>query len=130
MIDFAWREELSESFGKVKRPVAEIFAMDKNGQWHALTMYVDSGADAIVLNRSMGELYGHRIEEGRRIRMKAAAISSKLTADPLPSKLSTHIPGQPLITANAANNPAGAGSYLSFVHLPPCRATAFVPGTC
>jgi hypothetical protein len=45
MTDFAWREELSESFGKVKRPVAEIFAMTKGGQWHALTMYVDSGAD-------------------------------------------------------------------------------------
>jgi len=70
MIDFAWREELSESFGTVKRPVAEIFAMDTKGQWRALTMYVDSGADAIVLKQSIGELYGHKIEKGRPIRMK------------------------------------------------------------
>lgn len=70
MIDFSWREDLSESFGKVKRPVAEIFIKDKEGSWRALTMIIDSGADASVMNRSFGELFGHDIAKGRRIRMK------------------------------------------------------------
>lgn len=70
MIDFAWREELSESFGRVKRPVAEAYIKDKNGKWRALTMYIDSGADSCVISRSMGELFGHNIEKGIRIKMK------------------------------------------------------------
>lgn len=70
MIDFAWREEISESFGKIKRPVAEIFIKDKSNIWRALTMYIDSGADASVINRSYGELFGHDVEKGKRIRMK------------------------------------------------------------
>lgn len=70
MIDFAWRDELSESFGKVKRPIAEIFAKDKDNNWRALTMYVDSGADTCVLNRSFGELLGHNLTKGKKIRMK------------------------------------------------------------
>ncbi len=70
MIDFAWRDELSESFGRVKRPVAEVFIKDIKGDWRAITMYVDSGADASVLNRSFGELFGHNVKKGQRIRMK------------------------------------------------------------
>lgn len=70
MTDFAWREELSESFGRVKRPVAEASIKDKNGKWRALTMYIDSGADSCVISRSIGELFGHNIEKGTRIRMK------------------------------------------------------------
>ena len=70
MIEFAWREELSESFGKIKRPIAEVYIKDEKGNWRALTMYIDSGADASVLNRSIGELFGHNIEKGKRIRMK------------------------------------------------------------
>jgi len=70
MIDFAWREELSESFGRIKRPIAEVFIKDENGKWRALTMYIDSGADASVLSRSFGELFGHDVEKGKRIRMK------------------------------------------------------------
>lgn len=70
MIDFTWRDELSESFGKVKRPVAEIFIKDKKGIWRAITMYIDSGADATVLSRSFGELFGHDVKSGRRIKMK------------------------------------------------------------
>jgi len=70
MTDFAWREELSESFGRIMRPVAEVFIKDKRGMWRALTMYIDSGADACVMSRSFGELFGHDIEKGRSIRMK------------------------------------------------------------
>lgn len=70
MTDFAWREELSESFGKVKRPIAGVSIKAKDGKWHALTMYIDSGADASVLSRSFGELFGHNVKQGQRIRMK------------------------------------------------------------
>jgi len=70
MTDFAWREELSESFGKVKRPIAGVFIKAKGGDWHAMTMYIDSGADASVLSRSFGELFGHNVKQGQRIRMK------------------------------------------------------------
>ena len=61
---------MSESFGKIKRPIAEVFIKDKTGKWRALTMYIDSGADASVLSRSFGELFGHEVEKGKRIRMK------------------------------------------------------------
>lgn len=70
MIEFSWREEISESFGIIKRPIAEVFIKDKKGTWRALTMYVDSGADTSVISRSFGELFGHNVERGRRIRMK------------------------------------------------------------
>jgi len=42
----------------------------EDGKWHALTMHIDSGADASVLNRSFGELFGHNIKRGKRIQMK------------------------------------------------------------
>lgn len=45
MIVFNWREEASQIFGKIKRPVAEIYVKDSRGKWHPLTLYVDSGAD-------------------------------------------------------------------------------------
>ena len=51
MIDFAWREELSESFGKIKRPIAEVFIKDKYDNWRALTMYIDS-----VLNKKTKQI--------------------------------------------------------------------------
>lgn len=33
-------------------------------------MIIDSGADASVINRSFGELFGHDLKKGRPIRMK------------------------------------------------------------
>lgn len=70
MIDFAWREEISLSFGKIKRPVAEIYIKNNKKQWRALTMYIDSGADATVISRSFGELFGYNVNKGKKIRMK------------------------------------------------------------
>ena len=70
MIEYRWREEGSESFGKVKRPVAEVHIKDKNGQWRAITMLVDSGADVSIISKSYGELFGHNLKKGRKIRLK------------------------------------------------------------
>jgi len=70
MIDYSWREELSEALGKVSRPVAEIHMKDKHNNWRAITMYIDSGADISIISRSFGELFGHHVEKGRKIRLK------------------------------------------------------------
>lgn len=65
MIVFNWREEASQIFGKIKRPIAEIFVKDTSGIWRALTLYVDSGADVTILRRSYGDLLGLDVEKGR-----------------------------------------------------------------
>lgn len=70
MSRYHWREEASTSFGLIKRPVAEIHIKDKNGHWRAITMYIDSGADVSIITKSFGELFGHKIEKGRKIKLK------------------------------------------------------------
>lgn len=70
MIKYQWHDEASESFGIVKRPVAEIHVRDRSGIWRALTMYIDSGADVSIMMKSFGELFGHDIGKGRKIRLK------------------------------------------------------------
>jgi hypothetical protein len=70
MTQYSWREELSSSLGKVMRPVAEIHIKDKNNIWRAITMYIDSGADISILKKSHGELFGHNVEKGRKIKLK------------------------------------------------------------
>ena len=70
MIKYDWHEEYSESFGLIKRPVAEIHIKDKNNIWRAITMYIDSGADISIIKKSFGELFGHDIKKGRKIRLK------------------------------------------------------------
>jgi predicted aspartyl protease len=70
MTDFAWRKDLSQAFGTITRPVASVYIKADDGQWHALTMLIDSGADASVMSRSFGELFGHNIKKGRKVPMK------------------------------------------------------------
>ena len=70
MIEYQWREESSESFGKVKRPIARVHIKDKNGNWRAITMLVDSGADISIMTRGYGELFGHNVERGRKIKLR------------------------------------------------------------
>ncbi|MBU0630881.1 MAG: retropepsin-like domain-containing protein [Candidatus Margulisbacteria bacterium] len=73
VIQYAWREEASESFGKVMRPVAEIHIRDKNDVWRAITMYIDSGADISIVSRSFGELFGHNVAKGKKIKLKGVS---------------------------------------------------------
>lgn len=70
MIEYHWREEMSESFGRILRPVAEIHVRDKNNVSRALTLYIDSGADVSILTRSYGELFGHNVTKGRKLVLK------------------------------------------------------------
>jgi hypothetical protein len=67
---FNWREEASQIFGKIKRPIAEVFFKDVNGHWRAITLYVDSGADISILRRSYGELLGLEVSKGRPTKFK------------------------------------------------------------
>ena len=78
MIEYNWREEASESFGPVTRPIAEVHIKDKNKIWRALNMYIDSGADVSIMPKSFGELFGHEMKKGRKIRLKG--IDSEITA--------------------------------------------------
>lgn len=70
MISYQWREELSASLGKVKRPVAEVYIGDRNNVWRAITMLIDSGADISIIARSFGELFGHNVKKGKKIKLK------------------------------------------------------------
>lgn len=70
MIQYYWREELSTSLGRVKRPIAEIHIKDKTNIWRAITMYIDSGADISIITKSMGELFGHNVVKGKKIELK------------------------------------------------------------
>ncbi len=62
---FDWKLEGSDALGNVLRPVAEIAIKDVEGNWKYISVYVDSGADISVFQRSFGELLGLNIEEGR-----------------------------------------------------------------
>jgi hypothetical protein len=70
VIKYRWHEETSESFGLLKRPVAEIHIKDCYDIWRAITMYIDSGADVSIMMRSFGELFGHDVKKGKKIRLK------------------------------------------------------------
>ncbi|MBI5700768.1 hypothetical protein HZC34_02825 [Candidatus Saganbacteria bacterium] len=70
MIECRWLEEYSESFGSVYRPVAEVYMKDKSKVWRAINMYVDSGADISIMTKDHGELFGHDINKGKKIRLK------------------------------------------------------------
>lgn len=62
---FDWKLEESKYLGSVHRPVAEISIRDRNNEWKELSVYVDSGADISVLQRSFGELLGIDMESGK-----------------------------------------------------------------
>lgn len=54
-IEFAYREEASGLFGKIKRPVAKITLLNKNKKVPQI-FYVDSGADITLIPRSIGQV--------------------------------------------------------------------------
>lgn len=59
-IHFPFREEHSQIFGTILRPVAKVtFANEEISvpQW----VYVDSGADVTLIPKSVGELLGFRL---------------------------------------------------------------------
>jgi hypothetical protein len=70
MTSFKWREEASQIFGVIKRPIAQTYIKDTKGNWRAITLYIDSGADVTILSRSFGELLGFKVKSGRPAEFK------------------------------------------------------------
>jgi len=42
---FPYKEELSRMFGKVYRPVVDVYLKTKSGDWFQVSPYADSGSD-------------------------------------------------------------------------------------
>jgi len=65
MVEFEFRDEESNVLGKVARPVADVYFEDKNGKEIIAFMYIDSGADIILLPRQFGEALGFEVGEDK-----------------------------------------------------------------
>lgn len=58
-ISFPFKEEKSLIFGKVRRPIAEVFFKHKTENiWQPVTMIIDTGADYTLLPRFLAPLLG------------------------------------------------------------------------
>lgn len=79
MIIFKYKKELSG----IKRPVADVFLMSKQGGWIEFHPYVDSGADITLIPLSLGKLMGFtrddkKIEQIGGIRGSVPVIYSQI----------------------------------------------------
>jgi predicted aspartyl protease len=63
---FPYREELSEDFGRIKRPVVEVLLRDQTGQWIKVFPYVDSGADFSLFPKGVCKLLNLKLDAGQR----------------------------------------------------------------
>jgi len=58
-ISFSFKEENSPIFGKIRRPVAEVFFKDKKYNiWQPITMIIDTGADYTLLPQFSAKALG------------------------------------------------------------------------
>ena len=58
-ISFPFKEESSSVFGKVRRPIAQVFFKHtKRDIWQPVTMLIDTGADYTMLPRFLAEPLG------------------------------------------------------------------------
>lgn len=58
-ISFPFKSEISPIFGKIRRPVAEVFFRDKtHNLWQPITMLVDTGADYTLLPQFLAVALG------------------------------------------------------------------------
>lgn len=58
-VSFPFKEERSEIFGKVHRPIAEVFFKHRTrGIWQPVTMIIDTGADYTLLPRFLATPLG------------------------------------------------------------------------
>ncbi len=63
---FPYREEISESFGQIPRPVVEVFFKAQAGQWFGVFAYADSGADFSIFPKGLCKLLGLKLTMGQR----------------------------------------------------------------
>src|SRR5713226_7967788 len=63
---FPYREELSETFGRIPRPAVEIFLRARTGPWFRVFAYADSGADFSLFPKGVCKLLGLELNAGER----------------------------------------------------------------
>lgn len=67
-IIFPFKEESSRVFGKVHRPIAEVFFKHtKRDIWQPVTMLIDTGADYTMLPRFLAEPLGVDLKRDSRV---------------------------------------------------------------
>lgn len=62
-IKFSFRKESSLIFGKIYRPIAQVFFLSKKNQWIESWMIIDTGADYSLLPKFMAEKLGVNLEK-------------------------------------------------------------------
>ena len=79
-ISFPFKEYPSSVFGKIRRPVAEVFFQSKNSKfWQSVTMLVDTGADYTLLPRFLAKSLGIvLIKDCKAIHTSGVGGSSKV----------------------------------------------------
>lgn len=64
MIIFKYKEEsLGAGFGKIYRPVADVYLKTKANDWIEFHPYIDSGADVTMIPLSLGKLLGLEVDQ-------------------------------------------------------------------
>ena len=63
---FPYREELSETFGRIARPAVEVFLKAQTGPRFRVFAYADSGADFSLFPRGICKMLGLELKTGQR----------------------------------------------------------------
>lgn len=63
---FPYREEPSKAFGRIARPVVEVFLRGQTGEWFKVFPYADSGADFSLFPKGICKLLGLQLKAGQR----------------------------------------------------------------
>jgi len=63
---FPYREEPSGAFGRIPRPVVEVFLKAQTGKWLKVFPYADSGADFSLFPKGICKLLGLKLKAGQR----------------------------------------------------------------
>jgi len=63
---FPYREEPSGAFGRIPRPIVEVFLRVQTGEWLKVFPYADSGADFSLFPKGICKLLGLKLKAGQR----------------------------------------------------------------
>ena len=64
-----WRRRPTKYFGDVHVPFAHVQVRSSDGRFQSFALQVDSGAVVSLFRRSVADLLGIKLEEGRRIKL-------------------------------------------------------------
>jgi len=59
---FQYKKEINIWGRKFYKPIASIYINHKDETWHPYSMYIDSGADITVINKTIGNLIGLKLK--------------------------------------------------------------------